>query len=293
MVAPLRSFLSDRPQLVAVHGVTSHPDSVFSGVPQGSVLVPLLFLFYVNDLCLFNFTSNSSLVLYADDTTLYKPLSQPSNLSDFQADINTIHNWFSSYQLTAKAAKTKSMVISTKKNPFPDMILHLNNQPIERFSSAKFLGNMDHSEPFLESPGWSYLQESSQNDWFIHQAFHSAPVSTGPILYLALVRPMLEYGSTTWHPLNKNPYQPLWIMSKICLPGCPSVLESIWTPVPWIPLFAVSPCPRDHFIHMPLRFGTTSQRKLSSAGLCHPSRRLFIPVLCDHCLSHLVLFCPV
>ena len=136
----LRSYLSDRSQLVAVHGVTSHPVPVFSGVPQGSVLGPPLFLIYVNDLCLSNFTTNSLLVLYADDTTLYKPLSEPSDLSDFQVDINTIHNGFSSNQLTANAAKTKSMVISTKKDPFPDMILHLNNQPIERVSSAKFLG---------------------------------------------------------------------------------------------------------------------------------------------------------
>ena len=95
-----RSYLSDRSQLVAVHGVTSHPVPVFSGVPQGSVLGPLLFPIYVNDLCLSNFTTNSSLVLYADDTTLYKPLSQPSDLSDFQADINTIHNWFSSTNIS-------------------------------------------------------------------------------------------------------------------------------------------------------------------------------------------------
>ena len=199
-----RSYLSDRSQLVAVHGVTSHPVPVFSGVPQGSVLGPLLFLIYVNDLCLSNFTTNSSLVLYADDTTLYKPLSQSSDLSDFQADINTIHNWFSSNQLTANAAKTKSMVISTKKDPFPDMILHLNNQPIERVPSAKFLGIW-----ITQNLSWNLqvdhiCKKARRTIGFIHRAFHSAPVSTRRILYLALVRPILEYGSTTWHPLNKT-----------------------------------------------------------------------------------------
>ena len=167
-----RSYLSDRSQLVVVYGVTSYPVPVFH---WPLIRGPLFFLIYVNDLCLSNFTTNSSLVLYVDDTTLYTR----------QGDINTIHNFFSSNQLAANAAKTKSMVISTKKDPFPDMILHLKNQPIERVSSVNFLG-MDRT-------------------------FHSDPISTRCILYLAQI---LEYQSTTCHLLNKNPYQPPWIMSK-------------------------------------------------------------------------------
>ena len=338
-----RSYMSDRSQLVAVHGVTSHPVPVFSGVPQGSVLGPLLFLIYVNDLCLSNFTTNSSLVLYTDDTTLYKPLSQPSDLSNFQADINAIHNWFSSNQLTANAAKTKSMVISTKKDPFPDMILHLNNQPIERVSSTKFLGIW-----ITQNLSWNLqvdhiCKKARRPIGFIHRAFHSAQWSVPAVFSIWLwydlswnmgappgthsINPLptalnhvkglpvglsfslgkhlmkIFFPSRTFlYCLNVVTSPPSVIYSKlsmICVhlqihsSLIPVLISGTSTPGPWIPLFAVWPCPRDHFIHMPLRFGTTSLRKLSSASLCHPSRRLFIPILCNHRLSHLVLFGPV
>ena len=198
----LKSYLSNRSQLVSVHAVDSDPVPVISGVPQGSVLGPLLFLVYVNDLCFSNFSSNSSLVLYADDITLYKPLSHSSDLADFQADINTIHSWFVSNHLSANASKTKAMVISTKKNPYSDMQLYLDNQVIERVSSAKFLGIL-----ISDSLSWSlYIdhicKKARRIIGFIHRAFSSAPICTRRILYLAIVRPILEYGSVTWHPLN-------------------------------------------------------------------------------------------
>ena len=84
------------------------------------------------------------------------------------------------------------------------MILHLNNQPIERVPSAKFLGIW-----ITQNLSWNLqvdhiCKKARRTIGFIHRAFHSAPVSTRRILYLALVRPILEYGSTTWHPLNKT-----------------------------------------------------------------------------------------
>ena len=183
-----------------MHDVDSDSVPVISGVPQGSVLGPLLFLVYVNDLCFSNFCSNSSLVLYADDTTLYKPLSLSSDLSDFQADINTIHSWFINNHLSTNAFQTKAIVISIKKYPYPKLQLYLDNQVIERVSSAKFLGIF-----ISDSLSWSlYIDHMCKKDrrtiGFIQSAFSSAPICTRCILYLAIARPILEYGSVTWHP---------------------------------------------------------------------------------------------
>ena len=88
--------------------------------------------------------STSSLILFKSillyDTTLFKPIVTPSDLVDFQSDIDSIHDWFSLNHLTASASKTKLMIISTKRDPFlPDVALTFNNQPIERVSSTNFL----------------------------------------------------------------------------------------------------------------------------------------------------------
>jgi hypothetical protein len=197
-----RSYLSNRTQLVAIRGVDSKPVPVISGVPQGSVLGPLLFLVYVNDLCLCSFSQNSSIVLYADDTTLYKPISAPTDLNELQSDINVIDAWFSNNHLTANASKTKVMVISTKHNPLPDLNLTLNGKRIERVTSAKFLGIWLTAKLSWNVHVDILCKKARKIIGFIHRSFQSAPSNIRRTLYLALVRPSLEYGSVTWHPLN-------------------------------------------------------------------------------------------
>ena len=92
----------------------------------------------------------------------------------------------------------------TKKDPFTDVSMHLNNQPIEGVSSAKFLWIWISSNISWNLQVDHTCKKASRTIGYIHRAFHSAPIITPRILYLALVRPILEYGSITWHPLNKS-----------------------------------------------------------------------------------------
>ena len=72
---------------MVVNGATSEPITIISGVPQGSVLGPLLFLVYVNSLCDLTLSNSSQLVLYADNLVLYKATQSEEDYLDYQSDI--------------------------------------------------------------------------------------------------------------------------------------------------------------------------------------------------------------
>ena len=86
----IQNFLSNRKQRVSVHGSYSDWTNVLSGVPQGSVLGPTLFIIYVNDL-----PGNilSSLGLFADDTKIYCPIFLPADIDMLQQDLNSLVEW--------------------------------------------------------------------------------------------------------------------------------------------------------------------------------------------------------
>ena len=105
----LESYLSGRFQSVVVNGYTSDTMRVISGVPQGSVLEPLLFIMYVNSLCNLNFSDNCELVMYADDLVLYKSITSEKDWDEFQSDISKISMWTEKNHLSFNIPKCISV----------------------------------------------------------------------------------------------------------------------------------------------------------------------------------------
>ena len=108
------SFQMDMPCRVqrVVHGATSSDVDVVSGVPQGSVLGPLLFLIYINSATALSFSPETYITLYADDILLYKAIRKSDDFTHLQVDLDTLFDWAVSSCLTFNPLKCKFMVVT-------------------------------------------------------------------------------------------------------------------------------------------------------------------------------------
>ena len=86
----IKAFLSDRTQAVKVNGISSETEAVISGIPQGSVLGPALFIVYINDI-LDKIRSDG--FLFADDTKIFRSIRNKEDAAALQADIDTLEEW--------------------------------------------------------------------------------------------------------------------------------------------------------------------------------------------------------
>ncbi|KAI8515811.1 hypothetical protein Bbelb_066240 [Branchiostoma belcheri] len=110
----LKAFLTNREQTVVVEGKASAPVKVASGVPQGTVLGPLLFLLYINDL---PDQLDSNVRLFADDCLLYVELSTQTDSQLLQKDLNTLEEWQSKWLMQFNPEKCYIMHITNKRTP--------------------------------------------------------------------------------------------------------------------------------------------------------------------------------
>ena len=139
----VKNYLSDRKQCTIANDIVSDVHNITCGVPQGSVLGPLLFILYINDIT--NSVVNSKVSMYADDTVLYISHKKVETaITLIQSDLNGLYTWCNRNKLYINCKKTKyclyGMRSSVKKSKMRDIQLSLNTYILERVCSYKYLG---------------------------------------------------------------------------------------------------------------------------------------------------------
>ena len=199
----LISYLSNRLQFVQMGDVLSNTLPISTGVPQGLILGPLLFIMYVNVIHLASNKFNA--ILYADDTTLVGPLcyfNYNRNINDnndisnhISAELNAISEWLSSNKLSLNAPKTKYMLFNFPQRRITDIDLSLkiNDHRIDHVHAFNFLGTIIH-----ETLKWTrhidkVANKISRTLGILSKLKHVLPVYTVKTMYAALIVPHFNY----------------------------------------------------------------------------------------------------
>jgi len=202
----IRNFLTQRRQQVVVNGSASSWKPVISGVPQGSVLGPLLFTIFVSDIPekIQNFVS-----LFADDTKIYaatQKCEQSAHTSCLQADLNSLQEWSVKMQMRFHPDKCKVMHLG-KANPQHKYTMNKvdgTKHMLESTDEEKDLGvTIDKNLKFSKHV---QVQANKANRvlGLIKHTFAHIERESFLLLYKSLVRPHLEYATTIWSPKTKR-----------------------------------------------------------------------------------------
>ena len=222
-----KSYLHNRFQYVDYNGHCSDLLPLTTGVPQGSILGPLLFIIYINDI---NYACNHfKAIIYADDTNLFSSIcsfattvdSSQRSLSDaINKELAHIQEWLNINKLSLNVKKTKFMVFHHRQRRLNNDPVHLtlNGQPIERVRSFNFLGlNLD------EHMNWNTHIQVTANKiartiGVINRLKHYLPLEVLRYLYNALILPYFQYSVLTWgfkqNRLNKLQKRAVRVVSR-------------------------------------------------------------------------------
>lgn len=192
-----RSYLDHRKQRVVIGGQDSDWTEVTSGVPQGSILGPLLFLLYINDMpkCVLS----SQVALFADDSKCYKTIRDISDCISLQDDLNQLHSWSVKWGMLFNVNKCHVMSIVNKVNRHIDFKYSMAGCELGRESSIRDLGVMMDSSLSWDTHIDTAIGKANNVMGCIKRAVgYKAPSEVKLKLFTTLARSHLEYCSPLW-----------------------------------------------------------------------------------------------
>ncbi|KAL5265725.1 hypothetical protein ACHWQZ_G006437 [Mnemiopsis leidyi] len=189
----IKDFLTERTMRVCVEGQWSEVKHVLSGVPQGSVLGPLLFILYVNDL---PEIVKNKIKLFADDLKLICNAYDHRSIAD---DISELEIWESIWHLKFNPSKCKVVHVNFNNNP--NFKYFLNGVELEASAQEKDLGVITHSSLLWNEQIKSSISKANQMICWVVRNLINRDENVMLAIYKALVRPHLEYCVQLWNPV--------------------------------------------------------------------------------------------
>ena len=209
MLRFLKSYLQGRQQQVVIGGVTSSVLSVKSGVPQGSILGPLLFVMFINDMfkCV---SEGTHIALNADDTKIWREILYSKDHFILQSDIDKLYTWSINNKMKFHPSKCKALSVTYQQNilqilAFTIFNYKLGTEYIEYVSSQVDLG-VTINEKLLWTDHCNEIVKcaNSKLALLMRTCHFTTNKSQKRTFYLTVVRSIFEHCSIIWHPLSSN-----------------------------------------------------------------------------------------
>jgi len=195
----ISSFLTDRTAKVKINTTFSTSFKIYSGVPQGSILGPILFLIYINDLT-FYIPNNVSKCLFADDLKIFQVFKNSENTNSLQNALNIISQWSSDWALEISTQKTFVLNIGSKN---PKYTYTLNGDILQITSVIKDLGITITNDLSFDLHYKIIISKAYARASSVLNSIHTSNPKVWALAFKSYVRPLLEYATVIWSPKTK------------------------------------------------------------------------------------------
>ena len=208
-----KSYLNDRSQFVFCNNTSSDVKKITCGVPQGSVLGPLLFLIYINDLP--NISDKLKFFLFADDTNIFFECNDLEKLQrTVNSELKKLIRWLNTNRLALNVSKTNFVIFSPINKPKKPVTIILNRQAIAQKEYVKYLGILIDSNLSFKQHIAAICKKISRAIGIMYKLRNYVNKKILLMIYYSLIYPFLIYAIPVWGVAYKVHLNKIHILQK-------------------------------------------------------------------------------